>query len=75
MATPHLTGKYVLVVTFVDKHLASVEDGGLQTVKCSYITNDTSFWQGNISIKIIGNRVLWWQILDQTESKKVKSNG
>jgi hypothetical protein len=43
-----------LVVTFVDKHLASVEDGGLKAVKYYYINNDTSFWQGNISTKFIG---------------------
>jgi hypothetical protein len=64
-----------LAVAFIDKHLASVEDGGLKTVKCSYIHNNTSFWQGNISTKFIGKRVSWWQILDQTESKKVNSNG
>jgi hypothetical protein len=30
---------------------------------------------GGYKYKIIGKRVLWWQILDQMESKKVNSNG
>ena len=63
----NLTHNAWLVVTFIDKHLASIKDGGLKTVKCSYTNNNTSFWQGNISTKFIGKRVSWWQILDHME--------
>ena len=61
-------GTFVLAVAFIDKHLALGKDGGLKTTKCSYINNNTSFWQGNISTKFIGKRVSWWQILDHMES-------